>query len=115
MNDEKWGDLKIKLEDNFGDLTVTKENLERQDDIGNTIKSTEETLEFTSPLGKLRVVRTSRPKIVDKISHYHKGAGAAKVEYVLSEDEMHHEIRVFKKGSNEEWEPLELPAENLSF
>ncbi|MDD3679010.1 MAG: hypothetical protein PHT36_02065 [Patescibacteria group bacterium] len=115
MNNEKWGDLKIKIEDNFKDLVILKENEERKDDVGNTIKTDIETLEFTSPLGKIRIVRTSRPKIIEKKSHYHKGAGAAKIEYVLSEDEMHHEINIFKINDTGEWELLELPAEKFSF
>ena len=97
MNDEKWGDLKIKLNDKFKDVKESKETEDREDDVGHNITSTIETLEFTSPLGELKIVRTSRPKIIDKKSHYHKGAGVAKVEYILSEDEMHHEMKVYKK------------------
>lgn len=115
MNDEKWGDLKIKLSDNFKDVKGSIETESREDDVGHEIKSKIETLEFTSPMGELRVVRTSRPKIVDKKTHFHKGAGAAKVEYVLSEGEMHHQIEVFKKDDMGEWVEMELPAEKLSF
>jgi hypothetical protein len=115
MNDEKWGDLKIKLNETFSDVKETKDKEAREDDVGHKIESTIETLEFTSPMGELKVVRTSRPKILDKKSHFHKGAGAAKVEYILSEDEMHHEIKIFKKDDTGEWQLMELPAEKLSF
>lgn len=115
MNDDKWGDLKIKIADKFSDLKEVTDSEEREDDVGNKIKSKIETLEFLSPLGELRIIRTSRPKIIDKKSHYHKGAGAAKVEYVLSEDEKHHEIKVMVKEDTGAWKELELPAEKISF
>lgn len=115
MNDEKWGELKTKLEDNFGEIKRTTGEESREDDVGNEIKSKTETLEFNSPMGEIRIKRTSRPKIIDKKSHYHKGAGAAKVEYVLSEEETHHQIDIFKKDDTGEWAPMDLPAEKISF
>lgn len=115
MNDEKWGDLKIKIKDNFNDVKENIETESREDDVGKKINSTIETLEFTSPLGKLKIIRTTRPKIIDKKSHFHKGAGAANVEYILSEDEMHHSIEIYKKNETNDWELMELPAEKLSF
>lgn len=115
MNDEKWGDLKIKLNDKFNDVTSDIRTEDREDDVGNVITSTIETLVFTSPLGKLKLERTTRPKIIDRKTHYHKGAGVGKVEYITSDDETTSHIDVYKKDAAGEWEIMELPAESISF
>lgn len=115
MNDEKWYDLKTKIQDKFKDHVESVDYEEKEDGIGNIIKTKIETLEFMSPLGEMQIIRKSRPKILDKKSHYHKGAGAAKVEYILSKEEMHHQIEIFKKDDTGEWVALELPPEKISF
>jgi hypothetical protein len=115
MSDEKWIDLKQKIKEKFGDFESHVEDTSREDDIGNKIPETTETVEFNSPLGELRLVRVSHPKIVDKKAHYHKGSGGAKVEFILSPDEMTHKLTIYKRDDMGEWRPLEVPAENLSF
>jgi hypothetical protein len=115
MNNDNWFDLKEKLINRFGEINETTHKEEREDDVGHRIVTTIETLEFNSPLGKLKIERLSRPKILDKISHYHKGAGVAKVELVLSDDEVSHRLSVYKLDDAGDWQPLDLPAERLTF
>ncbi|MDD3480848.1 MAG: hypothetical protein PHW75_01295 [Patescibacteria group bacterium] len=117
MNDEKWHDLKERAKEKFSDLEVTEEIETREDDTGKKITTKIEKLQFTSPLGELRVERATRPKILDKKTHYHHGAGGqqADIEYVLSEDEEVHKITIFKKNETGEWEEMDLPAERISF
>lgn len=115
MNDDRWFDLKEKLNSRFGEISEEITTEEREDDVGHKIQIKTEKLEFDSPLGHLKIERVSRPKIVDKIAHYHKGAGAAKVELVLSPDEMSRKIYVYKKDEVGDWQPLDLPTERLTF
>ncbi len=115
MNDERWGDLLDNLEERFGEIGKTSEHRAHEDDVGNKTDELVERVEFNSPLGHLRIERVSRPKVLDRKAHYHKGAGVAKVEYVTSETEKSHKLNVYKKDEAGEWQPLDLPAERLSF
>lgn len=118
MNDEKWGNLKETLVEKFPDLKETKEDASSEDDLGNKIEGVKEILEFMSPdLGELRIERLTRPRIIDKKSHYSRTAmGKAQVEYVLDPEEKTHKITVYKKDEfSNDWQPMELPTERLSF
>jgi hypothetical protein len=115
MTDEKWFDLKEKIKEKFGDYKESAEDTSREDDTGNKIPERTERIEFTSPLGEIRLERISHPKIIDKKAHYHKGSGGAKVEFILSPDEVTHKLNAYKKDEAGEWRTLEIPAENLSF
>lgn len=116
MNDEKWADLKEKIETRFGSFDDGVEELFLEDDLGHKIPQTVESLEFNSEMGRLRIERTSHPKILERKAHYTKGAGGADLEYVTSEDEMTHKVAVYKKDDvTGQWNPLDLPAERLSF
>lgn len=48
MSDEKWIDLKQKIKEKFGDFESHVEDTSREDDIGNKIPETTETVEFNS-------------------------------------------------------------------
>ena len=115
MNDEKWTDLKERLKNQFGDVKVTTEDTSREDDVGNIIPEKTEMLEFESPLGLLKIVRVSHPKILDKKSHYHKGSGGAKIEYILSDSEMTHKTNFLRRDDYGEWRPLEIDTDKLVF
>ena len=116
MNDEKWQDLKDKVENRFGRFDEETREVSLEDDRGKQIPQRIETLEFTSDLGPLKIERISHPKIIDRIAHYHKGAGSADVELVTSEDEFTYKINVYKKNEvSGAWETFDLPAERLNF
>ena len=116
MNDEKWSDLKEKIENRFGGFDDYVEEVFIEDDLGHRIPQKIESLEFKSDLGYLKIERTSHPKIVDRKAHYHKGAGGADVEYVTSEDEFTYKITVYKKDEvTGQWQTLDLPTERLNF
>lgn len=116
MNDERWQELKDKIEQRFGNFEtkITDDFLE--DDLGHKIPQKNERLIFSSPLGKIMIERVSHPKIIDRISHYHKGAGGSDIEYKVSEDEATHKISVYKNDEvTGEWEVFDLPPEKISF
>ncbi len=117
MNDEKWYELKEKAKEKFDDFSEFQEAETREDDTGQEITTIIEKMEFTSPLGKLRIERATRPKIIDKKTHYHKGAGGSKadIEYVLSDEEKVHKITIYRRNEMNEWEEMNLPAERINF
>lgn len=114
MNDEKWQDLKDKIENRFGKFESHIKSDILEDDIGNKISQKIESLEFDSPLGNLKIERTVHPKIIDRKAHYHKSGGGADMEFVVSEDEFSYKVSVFKKDDFGNWQPLDLPPEKFS-
>lgn len=115
MNDEKWHDLKGTIKEKAREYKEYIEDASREDDLGHKVPTKKEVLEFEVELGEFKVERTTRPVILDKKTHYHKGAGGADVEFVLSEDEFTHKVEIFKKDEYGEWQPLDIPTERLSF
>lgn len=115
MNDEKWSELKGTIKEKAKNYEESFFDATTEDDMGNKIPAKKEILEFEVELGKIKVERLTRPVILEKKSHYHKGSGGAKIEYVLSEDEFTHKIEIHKENGIGEWEKLDLPTERLSF
>lgn len=117
MNNEQWSDLKEKIRTKGIEISEKTEDATSFDDLGNKIPAKKEVLEFSTEMGKIKIERTSRPKILDKKAHYHKGTGGqAKLEYVLSPDEISHKVEVFRRDEDlDEWRPLDIPTERLSF
>lgn len=115
MNDERWQDLKDKIEQRFGEFKTEKREEILEDDLGNKVPQKVEGLVFDSPLGKLKIERTTHRKILDRKAHYHKGAGGADIEFVVSEDENTNKIAVFKKDEFGDWQAFDLPPEKISF
>lgn len=116
MNDEKWGDLKEKVSEKFGHFDLDVQNGILEDDLGHKFPQKTEVLEFKSPLGELRIERVSHPKILEKKAHYHKGAGGAKLEFIVDENEYSHKMTISKRDEvTGNWLPLDVPADRLSF
>lgn len=89
MNDDKWYDVVDKIKDRFEIIEREKMDL---DDGG-----LEEAIVFDSPLGKMKVVRTSRPRGV------HKGQSVGRHDFVevtstpVGEGaNMMHQVEIFK-------------------
>lgn len=114
MNDEKWSEIKDKIIEKFGNFEEESETEFLEDDLGNKIPQTIETLIFDSALGKVKLVRTSHPKILEQRPHYHKGSGGARIEYIVSDEEKTYKFEVFKYQDNE-WVKLDMPTERLNF
>jgi len=63
----------------------------------------------------MKIIRKSRPKIIDKKSHYHKATGAAKIEYITSKEEFHYQLEIFKKDDTGDWVLIDLPPQKNIF
>jgi hypothetical protein len=105
MNTELWGDIRNRLEDQYGDLEVEKLSETREDDTGQKLISEIERIEFETAQGKMRVELVTAPMILDKKTHYTHTAGArANVEYVLSDTEKTQRIRAYRYDEDtDEW------------
>ncbi len=89
MNDEKWLDVVAKIKDKFEIIEREKIDL---DDGG-----VEESIIFDSPLGKMKIVRTVRPRAVDRGRQIGRhGTTVLEHEGDTSEDRMMYQMEIFK-------------------
>ncbi|HEX3096040.1 MAG TPA: hypothetical protein VHQ20_02885 [Patescibacteria group bacterium] len=105
MIDEKWEQFVENAQDKFESVETYPETTE---DGKNDV------VEFTLPQAgdRYKVVRENRPVVLDKIQHFsHRQGDTARTEYVLSDTELSHKIRVYKEDNYGEWE--EVRAESL--
>lgn len=109
MQDEKWEALKeelrrkFKVEDeHFEDLLVeTSDGLVKQ--------GRAEVIIFQTPLGKIKLVRESRPVVLDKKFIYsHRAGQAGRTEYEFSDTEFSYKIKAYKwDDDNDDYKEIE--------
>ncbi len=105
MTDDRWAEFIESAQDRFEDVGVT---------IEQTDNGTNNVCEFTLPTAgdRYKVVRENRPVVLDKKQHYsHRAGDTARTEYILSDTEFSHKIKVYKEDNYGEWE--EISAERL--
>ncbi len=115
MTDERWSELLDQIERKFGILKHQKEEIAIKDDFGIKGRGELETVIFNGPLGKMKLEREKRPKILQKKVHYAKTqASGAQIEYLLSENETTQKIRAFR-WNDEENNWTEINISKFSF
>ncbi len=109
MNDEKWNNLIDSLETKFGGLEKSVINKKELSFAGKEIITTVEQIIFDSPMGKMKIERTTRPAILDKKIHYsHTSNSRGNTEYIYSETEKSHQVKLYKKMPGEnDWQEIE--------
>jgi hypothetical protein len=108
MTDEKWGDLIYMVENQFGFEERYSEPYLEQGEAETLVKrGDKEVIVFSTPQGRMRLERISRPLVVDKKFHYHKGsAGSAQIEYIYSDTEKTHSLEAFREVDGE-WQGVD--------
>ncbi len=97
MQEELWGDILDRLEQQYGKLDVQSLSETREDDTGQKLVSDIKRVEFETPQGEMRVDLVTSPLILDKKTHYTHTAGArASVEFVLSDTEKTTKIHAYR-------------------
>ncbi|MDD5693137.1 MAG: hypothetical protein WC437_00645 [Patescibacteria group bacterium] len=117
MQDDKWGDLIDDLETKFGELNRKIQTSISEDDTGHEVKTTEEWVEFETPMGRMKLSRITRPMIIDKKFHYtHSAGGRGKVEYVMSDTEKTHKTKLYKWDDlKDDWQEVQTTNGELRF
>lgn len=91
MNNDKWLDTLDKIKERFRIEERTDEPIE---DIPN---SRLETVIFESPLGRIKMMRTTTPRVLDKKTAYSNRAGSEmSVQYVYSDTETVQRVEIFR-------------------
>ena len=97
MTEEKWEETISKIKDKFN---VSEHGQEEVDMNGKASY-----IIFDSPLGKLKLSRIVKPKVLDKKTTYSDRIGSSvKVDYVFSDTEFIDMIKVYKwDEENQDW------------
>lgn len=83
MSPEKWDEIKLMVQKNFGVEENTVLDLPAEQGGGQ-----KESLIFKGPLGKMKLEFISKPLVIDKKTIYSNRAGQqTKVEYITSDTE----------------------------
>lgn len=110
MTKEKWQEIKDTIQEKFEIIANEIENFQ---DRPGTI----EFIEFSGPMGKMRLEWTDQPLLLDKKTHGSKRIGSeTKVEYIYSDTERVNKFKAFKWDENaNNWEAIEMEKENYIF
>lgn len=98
------------VKEKFPPADLSEEQIEiGQDKHNNPVKGKIERIEFTGPLGKMKLERTTKPKVLDKKTLYSNRAGSdMRVEYEYSPDETVQFMKAYRwNEAGEEWTEIE--------
>jgi hypothetical protein len=113
MQDEKWEELKEETKRKFEVEKIGKEDLTMEVENELIKQGFAEFMIFNSPLGRIKLSRESRPKVLDKKFIYsHRAGDSARTEYEFSDTELTHKLKVYKSNDDDEWQ--EIDAETFS-
>jgi len=99
MNDDKWLDTLAKIRTQF---EVEEDMNEPHPDIE---RGRVETVVFRSPIGRIKLVRTTTPRVLDKKTVYSRRAGSdMAVQYEYSDTEFVNNFKIYKWDDlREDW------------
>lgn len=93
MNDEQWRETVGRIQDSF-------RVLDHQHIRGDEVTGDLEFIEFESPQGKMKLERTSKPRVIGKTAIGSKRIGSAvKVHYEYSSTDRVHTVKAYR------WDP----------
>lgn len=112
MQDDKWEALKEELHRKFKVEDEHFEDLEVETADGPVKQGKAEVIIFPTPMGKVKLVRESRPVVLDKKLFYsHQQGKAARTEYTFSDTEFSHKIKAYKwDDDNDDWKEIDAAA-----
>lgn len=104
MTSEKWGEILDKVLMNFEVISHIKSKAD--------ISEIEEVV-FNGPLGKIKLIYTSRPAVLDKkiVGAHRRGKSAAQYEYIYSDTDKVSSIVAFREIGGE-WQAMDAEAFN---
>src|SRR6185295_4993309 len=88
MIEEKWQDLVSTAQKHFKNVSLTHEDLIMESKDGPIITGKQDILIFENAAGKFKVVRESRPVVLEKKEIFsHRAGQAAEAHYKFSDTE----------------------------
>jgi hypothetical protein len=96
MQDEQWKDVIGRIQDTF---RVLDHEVTRGDELTGDVES----IEFETPQGKMKLERTSKPRVVGKTAIGSKRIGSSStVKYQYSETDRVHTVKAYR-WEDEAW------------
>lgn len=108
MDDDRWDQLKENIKKKFEVEEETTEDLIMETGDGPIKQGEQNILIVTTPMGKMKLTREIRPRVLDKKFHYtHRAGDTARIEYKFSETEKTYKLKIYKWDEDEEeWDEL---------
>ncbi len=107
MTDERWEEFIETAKQQFQEVRVSSERGEEADETIDVV-----TFELAKQVYKIE--RQNRPVVLEKKQHYsHRQGDTARTEYVLSDTEFSHKIKVYKENMYGDWEEVSATSLGL--
>jgi hypothetical protein len=105
MNEQRWEEVLKRLDRLFGDLEFD----EVEDEESHSVV---ESVVWTSPQGRMKLTRTTRPLVIDKKTHFSSRiGGGTHVEYVYSTTESTSRVRLYRWDEPaHDWEEVDASS-----
>lgn len=115
MTNERWEELVEGIKQKSTNYTIRHEEWEVEYGEARDGASVD-ILEFTQPgAGKFKLVRENTPLVLEKKHHYsHRQGDTARTEYVLSDTELSHKLKVYKEDDYGDWQEITPAALGLN-
>jgi len=116
MDDPKWEKILFFVEQHCKITARNSEEIEVAKTIsGQSVAGQREFVEFDGPLGKMKLERIIRPKVIDKkVLHTKRIGGRVAIDYIYSPEEFVSEIKIYQwDNQNNLWQELDLKNFNL--
>lgn len=102
MTNDIWGDTLEKIKSKFEILTEEKTDLE--DGPGQVHR-----LIFESPVGKVKLERIQRPRVLDKKTSYTRRTGSdVQIEYTYDDNDILDYVKAYRSMPDDEWQEIEI-------
>jgi len=108
MTDKKWEKLIYEVEEKFGILDRFQEDFVVDETTrGGEIYGKKDIVLFKGPIGKIKLERETRPRVVDKkVLHTRRIGGRVAMDYVYSNEDTVTQLKVYKENEEGEWEEI---------
>ena len=108
MDNDRWEQLKENIRRKFKVLEEKTEDLIMDTADGEIKQGEQEILDVMTPVGKIRLAREVRPRVLEKKYRYsHRAGDSAQTEYKFSKTEKTYKLKIYKWDEDEEeWEEL---------
>lgn len=114
MTNERWQQFVDLAQAQFEDVLISSEDIIIQTEDGPQNQGTIDILTFERNGDNYKLERENRPVVLDKKMHFAKRASdTARTEYVLSETEFSHKLRVYKENINGDWNEISTDSLGL--
>ncbi|MDA2936561.1 hypothetical protein MYX06_05070 [Patescibacteria group bacterium AH-259-L05] len=98
VSPNKWEQLVFLAEEKFGiDNQFSEDFVVSENSRGEKVMGKREAVEFEGPLGKMRLEKITRPRVIDKkvLSRKRIGSGVT-VDYIYSDDDPVVELKIYR-------------------